>query len=78
MSPKLPVINPKRLVKVLMRTGFEIDHQRGSHVVMRHLIDGRRAVVPMHGRDIPKGTLKGILKDIGLDVDDFVSILKNI
>ena len=76
MSARFPVITPQQLIKALRRIGFEIDHQRGSHVVLRHLLDHRMVVIPMHGRDIPKGTLKGMLKDIGLDTDELLSILK--
>ena len=41
----------------------------GSHYVMRHP-DGRGATVPVHGnRDVAKGTLPGILNDVGLTID---------
>jgi len=63
--PQLPSVKPKELVRALKRLGFSEHRQRGtSHLIMVH-VDGRRAVIAMHsGRDIPKGTLHGILKDI--------------
>lgn len=76
MSPKLPVVTPKKLIGALHRIGFRIDHQKGSHVVLRHIVDRRIAVIPMHGGDIPKGTLKGILKDIGLDIENLIELLQ--
>ena len=47
----------------------------GSHRVMKHA-DGRRTTVPMHGKDIPKGTLLAILRDIEITKEDFVKLLK--
>jgi len=63
--PRLPVVTGKKLVKALVKLGFEKVRQRGtSHLIMKH-IDGRRAVIAMHaGKEIPKGTLMGILRDI--------------
>ena len=47
----------------------------GSHLIMKHP-DGRRTTVPIHfGRDIPKGTLLAILRDIGISKDKFLEIL---
>lgn len=67
--PKLPRVTPRALVAALLRQGFLRARQRGSHVVLRHL-DGRRAVIPLHARDLPSGTLHGILRDIDASVDD--------
>jgi len=32
--------------------------------------------VPMHQRDVPKGTLRGIIEDAGLSIDEFVVLLR--
>ncbi|MBI5134992.1 type II toxin-antitoxin system HicA family toxin [Candidatus Uhrbacteria bacterium] len=72
--PKLPVVTPKKLIKALQRQGFFVDRQRGSHIILRH-IDGRMSVIPMHTRDIPNGTLKGILEDIDWTVEDLLGHL---
>ncbi len=65
--PKLPVVTPHDLIRALTKLGFFEHRQRGtSHLVMKHG-DGRRAIIAVHqGRDIPKGTLLGILKDISV------------
>ena len=48
---------------------------RGSHHILRH-DDGRSTTVPVHrGRDIRPGTLRGILADVGLTVDEFRALL---
>ena len=70
-----PIITPKRLLKILTRIGFEEIHRKGSHIVLRHQVDKRMTVVPFHCKDLPKGTLKGILKDIGLDVEELKKLI---
>jgi len=56
-----------------MRAGFVIDHQTGSHVVLRHP-DGRRAVIAIHARELKRGTLHGIIKQAGYTVDEFIEL----
>lgn len=65
----MPQIKPKRLIEILKRLGFLFIRQKGSHAVIRH-IDGRQTVIPMHPKDISPGTLRGILEDIELKVND--------
>ena len=74
--PKLPVVKSKDLVKVLRAAGFLEHRQRStSHLVMKHN-DGRRTIVPMHSnKDIPKGTLLAILKDIQITKEELIKIL---
>ena len=73
--PKLPVISGKECVKALKKAGYEEDHQTGSHIILRHKDPPhRRLTVPNH-KEIAKGTLKSILKDAGLSVDEFIELL---
>jgi predicted RNA binding protein YcfA (HicA-like mRNA interferase family) len=54
----------------LERQGFKVARVSGSHHIMRHP-DGRGTTVPVHGtRDLAKGTLRGILNDVGLTIDE--------
>lgn len=64
--PKLPVLTPKKLIKILDKIGFQLDHKTGSHFIFYHLLDKRRAIVPCHARDLPKGTIMSILKQAGI------------
>jgi len=68
MSRRLPVVSGDRLLRVLLRTGWSVARQRGSHVRLKK---GTRSVsVPVHrGRPLPTGTLASILDDAGLDAD---------
>ena len=73
---ELPVVRPREVVAALTKAGFFAHHQTGSHVVMRHRRDpALRVTVPMHGRDMKKGTLRAILRQADLSVDTFVGLL---
>lgn len=66
----LPSISGARVVRALERPDFKIARVGGSHHIMRHP-DGRGTTVPVHGnRDLAKGTLRGILSDVGLTIEE--------
>lgn len=71
---RLPSFTPKRLIRVFLHLGFLIDHQTGSHVVLRHP-DGRRTVIAVHNRELKRGTLLGIIKQAGYSVEEFIELL---
>ncbi|MFH1011495.1 MAG: type II toxin-antitoxin system HicA family toxin [bacterium] len=76
MTPKLPIITPKQLVWALERSGFVIHRQKGSHVFLYHPeVPGKIVAVPYHNRDLKKGTLKGILRQAGMDVETLLNLL---
>ena len=76
MTPRLPTVTPRQVIRALERGGFEIDHQSGSHVVLRRTSDGRRVVVPWHSRDLGRGLTLRIIKSAGLTRDEFINLLK--
>lgn len=63
------VLTPRKVLRMLKEAGFVEDHQTGSHLILIHPKDGRRVVVPIHARDLPKGTLHSILKQARLKVE---------
>jgi len=69
--PKLPALTPQQVIKILERRGFILDHSSGSHRLYYHPTTKRRVTVPFHHRDLPKGTLISILKQAGIDREDF-------
>ena len=74
--PKPPSIRAREVVRVAESLGFVFDRQRGSHAVYYRASDGRRVVVPMHGsKDLKPGTLRAIINDMGLSVEDFIAKL---
>lgn len=72
--PKLPIVNPKKLVKFLEKLGFRLDHTTGSHFIFYNLKTKKRAVVPIHQKDLLKGTLLSILRETGISVEDFKNL----
>jgi len=73
MSDKLPALTSTELIRKLRRAGFEFDRQaKGSHEIWLHPQTRRRVVVPNHpGATIPKGTLRAIIRQSGLTVEEF-------
>ncbi len=68
--PKLPSLTPQKVIKVLERRGFVLDRTKGSHHIYYHAETKRRVVVPLHKRDLPKGTLLEILKQAGISKEE--------
>ena len=76
MSPKIPVIPAKKLIKALKRAGFVEDRQKGSHLTLVNSTTNKILTVPVHtGVDIGKGLLKQIINDAGLTVEEFIEFL---
>lgn len=72
---KLPVVSGKDAVKALSKIGYDIDHQRGSHIVLRQKTSPyRRITIPNH-KEIAKGTLRAIIRETGLTVEEFLDLL---
>lgn len=63
--PRLPTVKPRQVVRALERAGFEIDHQTGSHIVLRRASDNRRVVVPWHDTHQQAVHLLGAVGDAG-------------
>jgi len=72
--PKLPVLKPKEVIKRFEKLGFIIDRQSGSYVILYRPKDKRRAVIPLHLKDIKKGTLLAILRESGISRDEFLGV----
>lgn len=74
MSP-LPVVSGREVVKALEKIGYVFDRQRGSHIILRQQDPShRRLTVPDH-KQIAKGTLRAIIRQAGLTVEEFNDLL---
>ena len=72
---KLPVVSGLDAVRALRRIGYEIDVQEGSHMILRHHQPPyRRVSVPNH-KELAKGTLRALIRDLGLTVEEFANLL---
>jgi predicted RNA binding protein YcfA (HicA-like mRNA interferase family) len=73
--PPVPSVRGERVVRALEKAGFRVARVVGSHHIMRHP-DGRGTTVPVHpGGDVAKGTLRGILADVGMTVPELQRLL---
>ena len=73
--PKLPTLSGKEVVKLLKKLDYELDHQTGSHFILRqNKKPYRRLTVPNH-KDIAKGTLRAIIRQAGLKREEFFELL---
>jgi predicted RNA binding protein YcfA (HicA-like mRNA interferase family) len=71
---KLPLVTGERMCKIVSKLGFEMAHQTGSHTVWKHR-DGRTTTIPVHpGRELPRGLVRKILKDVDMSVDEYIRL----
>lgn len=74
---KLPQISGREAVKAFSKIGYRVDHQTGSHIILRHKdAPYRRLTVPDH-KELAKGTLRSLIKHSGLTVDEFANLLRS-
>jgi predicted RNA binding protein YcfA (HicA-like mRNA interferase family) len=74
--PKLPAVRRREITRFLERKDFILDHLSGSHSIYYHPVSKRRAVVPQHNRDIPKGTLMSLLREAGFTREELIDFLQ--
>ena len=71
---KLPVISGRKCVKALERINFYLKRQEGSHIILRRDDPFTQIVVPDH-KELDRGTLRAIIRQAGLSIDEFVKLL---
>jgi predicted RNA binding protein YcfA (HicA-like mRNA interferase family) len=74
--PKIPPLKPRKLIKILEKTGFKVARQKGSHIIMMN--DRKtRIVIPVHpGKDIKPGLIRAIIREAGISREKFFKLLK--
>lgn len=75
---RLPAVTARQFVAVAGKLGFVFDRQKGSHAVYVRTLEGRctTIVVPVHkGRTLKRGTLHGLIDDMGLSPKEFIDLL---
>lgn len=70
----LPRVSGRECVKALARLGFVVKRQRGSHMVLRRDSPFAQVVVPAHA-ELDRGTLRAILRQAGVTVEEFEAAL---
>lgn len=71
---KLPRISGRECARVLSKIGFYLKRQEGSHMILRRDAPFAQVVVPDHP-ELDRGTLRAIIRQAGLSVDDFLRLM---
>lgn len=66
--PKLPRLTSRKIIRLLEKHGFQLDHTTGSHYIFYSPENKRRVTVPYHAKDLPIGTLHSILKQAEISI----------
>ncbi len=75
MLARLPGMRAKHLLAALQKARFDVIRQKGSHITLHNPVTDKTVVVPMHPGDFPRWLLKKIIKDAGLNEDEFRSFI---
>ena len=71
---KLPGVSGRECARALARIGFRLRRQEGSHMILRRDDPFAQLVVPDH-KELDRGTLRAILRQAGVSVNEFVGLL---
>jgi len=71
----IPQVSGKEVVKALEKIGYVFDVQHGSHMILRHSSPPYRRVIVQNHKPVAKGTLRQIIKDVGLNLEEFKDLL---
>jgi predicted RNA binding protein YcfA (HicA-like mRNA interferase family) len=72
---RLPILSGRELVQALEKTGYSVDRQKGSHIILRNAEPPfRRVTIPNH-KEVAKGTLRAILRQVGLTTEELEKLL---
>ena len=72
MSSKYPILKPDKIISALAKKGFVYKSQKGSHA--KYSNGYRVTIIPIHDT-VARGTLKSILIQAGIDLEDFIKLL---
>ncbi len=73
---RLPAVTAREAIRALERAGFVVSRQSGSHCRLIHPGHPERKVtVPVHAGDLKRGTLRAIVAQAGITVEEFVALL---
>lgn len=71
---QLPRISGQQCIKALTKGGFYFKRQHGSHIILRKNNPFVQIVVPNHN-ELDKGTLRAIIRQADLSVEEFIKLL---
>jgi predicted RNA binding protein YcfA (HicA-like mRNA interferase family) len=75
LTAELPVVTAKQVARLAERLGFVLRRQRGSHAIHVRASDRARVVIPMYFGDLKRKTLRGIIADLKISIEEFRRML---
>ena len=75
MPHRLPVVSGREAVMVFEKAGWRIKRRSSSHVVMTKARVAKTLSIPDH-KELKRGTLRGLIYDAGLTVQEFIELLR--
>ena len=69
----LPVCSEQDTIRAFQKLGYQVDHQTGSHIILRHP-QMRRLTAPNH-RELTKGTLRALIREAGITKEESANLL---
>ncbi|MEO8514073.1 MAG: type II toxin-antitoxin system HicA family toxin [Ignavibacteria bacterium] len=73
--PKLPSVKPRELIKILNKLGYIEVRQKGSHKHFKKPENENLVTVPFHNKDIKQTTLRSIIKQSNLTIEEFIKLI---
>ncbi len=70
----IPILAAREVLRRLLRAGFRIVSQKGSHVRLWNAMTGRGTAVPLHPGDLGRGIITRIIKQSGLSIEEFLGL----
>ena len=72
---RMPLVSGREAVRAFERAGYAVDHQTGSHIILRQqTAPHRRLTIPNHA-ELGKGMLRALVREAGLTMDEFRALL---
>jgi predicted RNA binding protein YcfA (HicA-like mRNA interferase family) len=74
--PQLPVVSGRQARRAFERSGWSFDRQRGSHMILAKAGSSVNLSVPDH-KELDRDLLRGLIRDAGMSVDEFIALLES-
>lgn len=71
----IPILTPKELLSILLKAGFRIVRQKGSHIWLIHPVTKKSTTIAIHAKDFSRKMISKILRQAGISVKEFLRLL---
>lgn len=72
----IPILTPKELLSILLKAGFRIVRQKGSHIWLTHPVAKKSTTIAIHAKDFSRKMISKILKQAGISVQELLHLLR--